>query len=241
MPPDFADAFFALDELESELLARQTSRRVYVIRHGSTELNEEDRIRGTSNVQLSELGWREVRSLAERLRDSNIECIFCSDLDRAVNTAGAIAAVVHAPVTRTELLRPWNVGDYTGRASSTVTPKMERLARSTPNVPAPNGESWNTFKFRAFSGVRFALAGSDRRPLALVTHHRVERLLAAWTALGQPSDCELDLDVMFTRGEPPAHAEQVALNLHALAADSLPYAGASVKGPQEAEGDHSGW
>lgn len=237
---DFADAFFALDELESDLLSRQTARRIYVIRHGSTELNEEGRIRGTCNVQLSELGWKEVFSLAERLRESNIERIFCSDLDRAVNTAGAIAAAVHAPVTKTELLRPWNVGDYTGRVSSTVTPKMERLARSTPNVPAPNGESFNTFKHRAFAGVRTALAGSERRPLALVTHHRVERLLAAWSAEGQPSDLALDLDVMFTHGEEPAHAEQVSIDLHALASDSLPYAGASVKGPQEAEGDHGG-
>lgn len=224
-----------LQDFGQELRDRQTSRRVYLIRHGSTEMNSEDLIRGQCNVPLSAEGREEVARLGALLRESNIQFIVCSDLDRAVETAKAVAGPRRADLVKTSLLRPWNVGKFTGRPAAEVTPRLAELARDRPNWPTPGGESFNSFKFRAFQGVRTALHASEA-PLALVSHHRVERLLASWLAAGAQSDLTLDLNVMFTRGEPPAHAEILELPLAALEEGVGALAGESVQGPAQADG-----
>jgi len=207
-------------------------RTIYVIRHGSTALNEAGRSRGWSNVELSPEGREEVKRLGSKLARSNIKVIFHSDLDRATDTARAVADATGAKSYGTRLLRPWNLGDFTGRSSSEVHPKITRMAEEHPGVTLKNGESFENFKQRAFKGLHFALANSDGLPLALVTHHRVERLLQAWAAMGQPRDHEIDLGVMFQHGEDPAHAEKLTLR-------DVPE-GANVKGPDRADGGENG-
>jgi len=221
--------------LDQELKERQTARRVYLIRHGSTEMNSEDLIRGQCNVPLSAEGKEEVARLAALLCESNLRFLVSSDLDRAVETARAVAASTGAVVVKTALLRPWDVGSFTGRPAEEVTPRLFELARDAPSKMTPGGESFNSFKKRAFEGLRTALFASDA-PLGIVSHHRVERLLAAWFATGCPSDCELDLDLMFTRGEPPAHAEMLEVPLERLGAAARSLAGESVIGPSSLDG-----
>jgi 2,3-bisphosphoglycerate-dependent phosphoglycerate mutase len=224
--------------LGRELRERQTHRRVYLIRHGSTEMNSEDRIRGQCNVPLSAEGREEIARLAGLLRESNIQFLVSSDLDRAVETAEAVARTRGASLAKSASLRPWDVGEFTGRPAEAVTPRLIELAKYSPNTPVKGGESFNSFKQRAFAGFRLALAATEA-PLALVSHHRVERLLSSWLSAGAGSDLELDLDLMFTRGEPPAHAELVELPLAALEdLGRLPgaLAGESAQGPSSADG-----
>jgi broad specificity phosphatase PhoE len=226
-----------LTDFGRELRERQTARRIYLIRHGSTEMNSEDRIRGQCNVPLSAEGREEIGRLAELMKESNLRFLVSSDLDRAVETAQAVAAPLRASVAKTALLRPWDVGKFTGRSAEVATPRLIEFARDAPNRPVPGGESFNSFKLRAFQGVRVALSGSEL-PLALVSHHRVERLLSAWLSAGATAALDLDLNVMFTRGEPPAHAELLELPLAALEDGAFPggYAGESAQGPSSADG-----
>jgi broad specificity phosphatase PhoE len=223
---------------DQELKERQTARRVYLIRHGSTEMNSEDLIRGMCNVALSEEGREEVARLAALMRESNVRFLVSSDLDRAVETARAVAGQCGAIIAKTGLLRPWDVGRFTGRPAEEVTPRLFELACDAPNKATPGGESFNSFKLRAFEGLRTALSASDA-PLGVVSHHRVERLLAAWLAAGCQRSLELDLDLMFTRGEPPAHAEMLEIPLERLADAPHSLAGESVIGPSSLDGSAS--
>ena len=228
----------AAGDFGQELRERQTHRRVYLIRHGSTVMNSEDRIRGQSNVQLSPEGQQEIARLAGLLKGSNLQFLVSSDLDRAVDTAKAVGGACGASVVKTALLRPWDVGEFTGRDAAAVTPRLMEFACDRPSVPVKGGESFNSFKLRAFEGVRTALHASEA-PLGIVSHHRVERLITSWLLAGAQSDLSLDLDEMFTRGEPPAHAEMIELPLRALevlAASPGALAGKSVQGPASADG-----
>jgi broad specificity phosphatase PhoE len=65
--------------------------RLYLVRHGATPRTEEDRFSGADGVDLSENGRRQVRSLAERRRDESIKAVYCSPMDRAVETAALLA------------------------------------------------------------------------------------------------------------------------------------------------------
>ena len=49
--------------------------RIYLVRHGATQLTEEDRFAGSSDVNLSAEGQRQLASLAERLKNDKLDAI----------------------------------------------------------------------------------------------------------------------------------------------------------------------
>ncbi len=198
------------------------TRSFYLIRHGATELNRQnagdvDRIRGWKDVPLSDKGVREAEQMAKRLASSGIEVLVSSDFQRTRHTAAPIAETTGALLILTQLLRPWNVGIYTGQSSNEVHPELKKLAEKQPNVAPPEGESFNTFKARVFEGLRHAFASSQGKKLGVVTHHRVERLINGWLAKGQPADLTVDFKVMFKHGEDPGTAQKVKVDLAKLA------------------------
>lgn len=234
MIDDMAESYAALERMRQELDRAQKHRTIYLVRHGSTELNDDqDCIRGWKNVPLSTKGWKEAFSLAKKLKTTNIGIIFTSDLDRAVGTANAIAGQKHVPITKTILLRPWNLGEYTGKPFKEVDDQIRRFAEELPTLAVPGGESFIDFKNRAFNGLRFALANSRGLPVVISTHHRVERLFKSTAP-----DQLVDLKTMFQKGEPPGGAEKVTVNLVAIAGaqPTSVYAGASVIGPDKLNG-----
>lgn len=195
-------------------------REIYLIRHGATALNSEsggvDRIRGWKNVQLSEKGREEIKALAQKLKDSGIKTLVSSDLDRAAETAHAIAATTGARVTLTKQFRPWDLGEFTGQESSSIHPVIADFATRKPDTKIPGGEAFNEFRYRVFNGLREYLWQNPDDLLGIVTHHRDERLLKAWIEKGQPRNLGLDLNVMFRHGEKTAHAEVVKIDLGTL-------------------------
>jgi broad specificity phosphatase PhoE len=194
----------------------------YLIRHGATELNSQggtnkvDKIRGWRNVPLNDKGRQEAKELGEKLKDSGIKVLVHSDMDRAIETAQAIADTTGAKMIASPLLRPWNVGIYTGRNSNEAHPELVKMATNTPDEPIPNGESFNQFKHRAFQGMKQALMEGQGQAMGIVTHHRVERLYNAWRAAGEPEDFSIDLKTMFSHGEDPAAYQVFKVNPKAL-------------------------
>src|SRR5258706_14425220 len=65
-----------------------TSR--YLDRHGSTPLTAEDRCSGSENVHLSEEGHAQVTRLAQRLKEYEINAVFCSPLDITLDITNVI-------------------------------------------------------------------------------------------------------------------------------------------------------
>lgn len=197
-----------------------TFRTIYLIRHGATAYNSEsgglDRIRGWKNVPLSEEGREEIKKLAQDLKDSGIGLIVSSDLDRARETAEAIAKTTGAKIELSRQFRPWDLGEYTGQESTAVHPLMVNFATKKPWLRVPGGESFDGFKDRVFSGLREICRKEPEKTLAIVTHHRDERMIRAWIALGSPANEAIDLNVMFVRGEKTAHAEKIKIDMGTL-------------------------
>ncbi len=183
----------------------------YLIRHGATDLNQgpgqKDKIRGWSNVPLNDTGREEAEKLGQKLAGGGIRTLVHSDLDRAKDTAAAIANTTGAKMVSTPLLRPWNLGIYTGKDSNAAHPEIQRYATETPDEPIPEGESFNDFKDRAFKGLHMALLEGQGDPMGIVTHHRVERLYNSWDKAGQNPDLSIDYPTMFSKGEHPASAQ----------------------------------
>jgi probable phosphoglycerate mutase len=66
--------------------------RIYLVRHGATQLTEEDRFAGSTDVNLSTEGRRQVASLAERLKNEKLDAIYASPLARTLETARILAS-----------------------------------------------------------------------------------------------------------------------------------------------------
>jgi probable phosphoglycerate mutase len=200
-------------------------RSILLIRHGATKLNSEDnsasvdKIRGWLDVPLTAEGRAGAKKTAARLKDSGIEVIVSSDLQRAHDTAKEIAKACGADVVTTQKLRPWDLGVMTGQESKTSLPKIEKYVRA-PDTVVPKGESFGSFRARALQGLCDVVKGHAGKKIAIVTHHRVERLLEAWTKKGQPADHDIDVATFLKKGEPPGGVKTVTLDRHALARDA---------------------
>ena len=63
---------------------------LYIVRHGETDWNKEGRCQGHSNIPLNEQGRNQAREVREKLKDVNFDVVFCSPLDRTIETARII-------------------------------------------------------------------------------------------------------------------------------------------------------
>jgi broad specificity phosphatase PhoE len=191
-----------------------------LIRHGMTAFNHDDpvrdRIRGWGNMELSELGQKEAVRLADIVRKhAPVGMLFTSDLPRARQTAHVIAARNNLPMRVMMDFRPWNTGDFVGKSASEVVPILTRYAQQKPSEPVPGGESFDTFRFRFFSGLLKILREDEY--VGIVTHHRNERLLKAWIKAGSPLDGSIDEDEFCRKGSPTGHHEVITFSESRLA------------------------
>jgi broad specificity phosphatase PhoE len=181
----------------------------------NNEFVSTDRIRAWKDVPLVQEGKESAKKTGEALKSKGIQVIVASDLSRAKETADIIGKIIGVKPSYSEGLRPWDLGELTGKTTKEAIPVIKQYIK-TPKKPVPKGESFDSFKHRAFAGIAdaFDLAGSMK--LCIVTHHRVERLIKSWIAAGQPSDGLIDLKIFGEKGEPPGKWEIISMNDSAL-------------------------
>lgn len=150
---------------------------VYLARHGSTELNQQDVLKGWLNVPLDELGRRQAENLADHLAAEDFTHAYCGDLDRTVETANIILRHQPQVALSWELaLRPLNFGDLQGRPYKEIEGRLRDLLdlwKQDPTVPAPGGESWADFQGRAFPFIGALLKRRSDARVLVVTHGKL--------------------------------------------------------------------
>jgi 2,3-bisphosphoglycerate-dependent phosphoglycerate mutase len=120
--------------------------RLYLIRHGQTAWNAEQRAQGHSDIPLDPEGLEQANLLGHRFMGKRIDRILCSDLGRARQTAQPIADVSGTPLEETPMLRERGFGDWEGEFFKDITnwwPALEAM-QSTDRLQLrpPNGESF---------------------------------------------------------------------------------------------------
>ncbi len=88
--------------------------KLYFTRHGQTVWNVENKICGTTDVELTELGHEQAKELGREIlkRDLGIDEILCSPLIRAKNTAEHIAQMTGLPLRVEPRLMEQNFGKF---------------------------------------------------------------------------------------------------------------------------------
>ncbi len=157
------------------------STRLFLVRHGATQLTAEDRFSGAVGVDLSDEGRWQAQQLSRRLAREPVTAIYCSPLSRTVETA-AILAEPHglSPIKR-DGLREISHGRWEGLTRSEVA---ERFAdeyeawEMDPFTFAPqDGESGLGVLARALPVVRAIAVEHPGQRVIVVSHKATLRLI----------------------------------------------------------------
>lgn len=182
--------------------------RIIIIRHGETPLNKEKRIRGWSDVPLASDAKPTIERTARELK-GKVDVLVTSDLERAEDTAKIISKITGAPIKKVSMeFRPWDVGHHTGQPQDEVYKFMADAARHHPDEKIEGGESFNSFKDRFIDGVKETAQKYKGRTIGVVTHHRGDRIFAAWHKKGFPKDNSVDMGTFLSAGIDPGEAAE---------------------------------
>ncbi len=151
-----------------------------IIRHGATKNNEDGLNRGMLNLELSPEGRKEAEHISSRVAKKEPTGIIVSPLLRAQQTAKIISKETGIPVLETnKALLPWAIGEFQGKSIKDTLPELHRYMDNPDKAIPGGGESFNQFKERTLTGLKDIEKRYPNEKLALISHHRVERLIEA--------------------------------------------------------------
>lgn len=146
--------------------------KLYLIRHGQTTGDVEDRFGGDYDDHLTDEGKSQSKVLADKLKNKNIEIIFSSPRIRAEETARILADTLKIPLQTVENIRERNAyGILTGMVKSeakTKYPKEFEEVKSYKNTTA-GAEEYKHFKKRILALFEEMTSG-NQNTIAIITH-----------------------------------------------------------------------
>lgn len=162
-----------------------TAERLYLVRHGQTELSALLRYSGRRDIALTDAGRRQAGMAAESLRHAGIDAVYSSPLQRASDTARALAQATGAPLLVDPRLIEVDYGPLEGmdRDAARVRfgPPLQAWRDDPMGSPLPGVEPLADALARA-SEVTAEIVAGARCP-AIVAHQGILRLVLA--SLGQ--------------------------------------------------------
>ncbi len=106
--------------------------RWYLVRHGETQWNADERIQGQTDVPLHDGGRREAALTGKRLSETRFAAVYASDLGRAHETARIIVGEQSAQptpeISTTDLLREVSYGIFEGLTWAEIRDRDPRMS-----------------------------------------------------------------------------------------------------------------
>lgn len=133
--------------------------------HGTTTDNEQGLATGWLPGELSETGKQQAVDLAAQIADKRFDTVFCSDLQRAIDSAELGFGNTYK-IIQDSRLRECNYGDMNGMAASVFKERMDKYI----DEPFSNGESYKDVGKRIKSFVEFLRENYEGKHIAIVAH-----------------------------------------------------------------------
>ncbi len=148
--------------------------RIIAIRHGETAWNVDTRIQGQLDISLNETGQWQAARAAQALAGEPVHAIYASDLQRAWETAHAIAKAV-GQIPQPEIgLRERGFGIFQGRTfaeiEATWPEEAKRWRQRDPHWAPEGGESLAALTERVTQTTAELAARHAGQQIVLVAH-----------------------------------------------------------------------
>jgi broad specificity phosphatase PhoE len=160
----FSKLGFLPEELGAEL-NKGTIKITYFV-HGTTTDNEKGLSTGWNPGQLSDLGKKQSIELRELIKGKKFDAIFCSDLQRSIDSAKLTfgGLILEDNIKIDKRLRECNYGDMNSYPSEHVE------SFDCINNRFPNGESYKDVEQRMKSFLKDVLKQYPNKNIAIVAH-----------------------------------------------------------------------
>jgi broad specificity phosphatase PhoE len=147
--------------------------------HGTTTDNEQEIATGWLPGELSAKGREQAKQLGEQAADKTFDVVFCSDLQRAIDSAELGFGNTYK-IIQDDRLREADYGDWNGRPN-TFKDDLEDYI----DAPFPSGESYRDIEARLQDFCDFLKKDYDGKHIAIVAHQGPQ--LALDVILGRKS------------------------------------------------------
>ena len=156
---------------------KETKMKLYVARHGQTDWNSENRVCGSTNRPLTDLGKEQAKALAENMKDKGIDVIIASPMMRAMQTAGAVSLSTGIPVMMDDRLREHDYGTFEGidRSKDEYWQQKYQFA-----AKFPQGESVLQLAQRVYNLLDDVKKAYPDKTVLLVCHGGVSRMIKTY-------------------------------------------------------------
>jgi probable phosphoglycerate mutase len=153
-----------------------------IVRHGQTAWNKDLRFRGRADLPLDETGLKQAEAIARRIAtEFQPAALLSSPLQRARQTAEAIAQATHLNLQAEENLIDLDYGQFSGLSPIEAEAKFPVLYRAWLNVPHtvhfPDGESLDDARARLSDLLGRVANLYPNAQVILVTHQVVCQVL----------------------------------------------------------------
>lgn len=152
-----------------------------LVRHGASEYNYKRRFAGYSDIEMTSLGYEQVKKLRDRLASERIDFAYSSDLKRASATAEIICSRHQVNLITCPELREANYGEVEGLTLDEISRLYPEVAESVVNfnlrLKFPGGESFAEFTERVSKFLPTLKQHSSSRTLLVVSHSGPLRVL----------------------------------------------------------------
>jgi broad specificity phosphatase PhoE len=160
---------------------------LYLVRHGETDWNREQRLQGTRDVPLNEAGVAQAHELADYFTALPIACVVTSPLVRASETAAFLADACACPLHVDARLSEIDHGSWSGMTLPDIGQRFPALVdheQLRPEAFDTSGGERLPDVYRRVSDVLADLLSQNEGKTVLVVGHGITLALMSCAASG---------------------------------------------------------
>ena len=159
-------------------MAPMPNTNIILIRHGETAWNAERRLQGHIDIALNAEGLRQAAAVAGALAGEHVDAVVASDLQRALQTAQAVAAARGITVSQDAALRERCYGRFEGLLYAEIEQRFPaefaawqaRDGDALMPAGARLAESFRQFYARSVAGIVTAANAHPGGNIVVVAH-----------------------------------------------------------------------
>lgn len=154
---------------------------LFLLRHGETLANLEQRYQGQGESALSELGIDEAKELAKSLRSIRFSAVYSSNLKRAHDTAAIIAEAHKLKAVKVPGLKERFYGEWEGLTFEEIRKRYKKTYESWLEDPAktviPKAETLIDLQKRGVKAIEDIVGRHKDGTICVVAHGGINRVI----------------------------------------------------------------